>query len=124
MVILATFNLIIILLFFLIIPLSLIYVIIVYPYNTWIYFRDQTLLRYLSVNSQIRPNTVVEAIERLHKFKVESVRIQYLHALRNWLSVTSEWQLFIEEARKHKGVVRDELYKLFEIWQDLEMGKS
>jgi len=89
----------------------------------WPMIRDPTFLRYLSLNPSARPVSAVEAVEKLRAFKTDSVKIQYIRALSNWLPTSSEWHILIEEANKHKGAVRDELYKLAELWQDSEMGR-
>jgi hypothetical protein len=88
----------------------------------WSAIRDPTLLRYLSLNRSARPVSAIEAVERLRTFSIDSAKIQYIRALSNWLPISSEWHILIEEANKHKGAVRDELYKLAELWQDSEMG--
>jgi F0F1-type ATP synthase membrane subunit a len=91
--------------------------------NLWTTIRDPTFLRYLSLNPSARPVSAIEAVERLRTFKTDSVRVQYIRALSNWLPISSEeWHTLVEEANKHKGAVRDELYKLAELWQDSEMG--
>jgi hypothetical protein len=84
----------------------------------WCLIRDPVLLRYLSLNSSVRPTMATQAVERLNAFEMDFVKVQYLHNLRNWLPISSEWKVFVEEANNHKGAVRDELYKLAELWQD------
>lgn len=104
--------------FVLLLILGLIYVL-------WLVIRTSILVRYLALNPNARPTSAIEAVERLRAIIIiDSVKIQYIRALRNWLPISSEWHIFIEEANRHEGVVRDELYKLAELWQDSETGSS
>jgi hypothetical protein len=105
------------------IPLVLLLVLGV-PFFLWYSIRDPVLLRYLSLNSSARPTIATQAVERLKTFKADSTKVQYLHNLRNWLPISSEWKVFVEEANNHKGAVRDELYKLAELWQDSQQSNG
>jgi len=88
----------------------------------WLLIRDPVTLRYLSTSSAARPSSAQEAIRLLRRFGLDSVKVQYIRALRSWLPSSSEWDVLIEEADAAKGQVRDELYKLAELWQDQQSG--
>lgn len=90
--------------------------------SAWFLVRDPVTLRYQSMSSAARPSSAQEAIRSLRRFGLDSVKVQYIRALRSWLPSSSEWNVLIEEADAAEGQVRDELYKLAELWQDQQAG--
>lgn len=79
---------------------------------------DQSKLAKLYYISDSRPTTATEAILNLKLLKSDVGKTQYLQSLFKWLPVGTEPYVFIEEATKHRGAVRDKLYQLAEIWED------
>ena len=79
---------------------------------------DQSKITKLAIIPENRPKTAKEAIQVLHSFKSDVGRAQFIGGLFKWLPIGADPQVFIEEACKHRGTVRDRLYQLAEVWED------
>lgn len=79
---------------------------------------DQSKLIKFHVLSDERPSTALEAIEIIRNFKSDSVKIQYVSALFNWIPLGNDPQVLIEEARQYDNIIADKLCQLAEIWED------
>jgi hypothetical protein len=82
--------------------------------------KEPLILRRLSLDSSRRPKSVADAMEILDMISVDIYRIQYIRMLQAWFPSVSNSDLVRQKADTHKGRVRDELYKLVEIWQDAQ----
>jgi len=118
----VVFTLLLIIIVFLTMAASFLYIIIKFILNFIKILSDQFKLKKISLLSDSRPSTATEAIQILHSFKSDVGKAQYIHALFNWLPAGTDPQDLIEEANKHHSVVSEGLYQLAEIWEDSLQG--
>ena len=85
---------------------------------------DQGKLAILSIRSDARPHSAIEAIHMLPMFKTTIGKAQYIHALLRWLPVETDMQVFVEEAVQQDANVRDAIFQLVEIWEDSMSEKA
>ncbi len=112
-------------LIFLIILLLLIIglVVLVFKIPVWLWeyiIKQPIILRRLSLDPATRPNSLQEAMEIFQKLKGTSSKIEFIHLLQRWYPVSLESDFLKVEADKCEGVIRDEFYKLIEIWENLK----
>lgn len=99
---------------------SILVIIRLFRWNLVNYLHDQVIFRLMFANPTHRPQSTEDAMKKLSSFATLEIKILYIKQLQSWLSNSKDWQIIFIEAKRHEVAVQDELYKLIEIWQDLE----
>ncbi len=105
-------------LFGLIVLICLCFVIALYGFikMTTYFTKDMSLLSSMFIDDSKRPKNSIEAINTLNVFKTDYFKHQYICNLINWIPYEKNIQPIVEEAVKYNIEIRDELYKLADVW--------
>ena len=88
------------------------------------FVRDQGTIRSLSLRAGTRPRSALEAIQTLRSLRSHWGRQRFVRILPDWVPVGTDWETLVGVAEQYEGSIRDELYKLAEIWQDSQRAET